>query len=86
MTAILIRNLEPSLIETLKVEAEKLQWSVNRLVKTLLEQAVSKKTTSSVNQAKNDLAKFAGGWTASDAKEFKAATAMFDQIDEDMWK
>ncbi len=85
MAAILIRNLEPSLIETLKVEAEKLQWSVNRLVKTLLEQAVVK-TTSSTNQAKNDLAKFAGGWTAADAKEFKAATAMFDQIDEDMWK
>ena len=34
----------------------------------------------------NGLERHAGGWSDEDLREFDAATACFEQIDEDLWK
>lgn len=85
MTAILIRDLEPHFIETLKTDAAALQISLNRYVKQLLTQVLAQRTNPVGTAAKNDLAQFAGGWSKTDAKEFDDATAMFNVIDPEMW-
>ena len=33
-----------------------------------------------------DLDHLAGTWSAQDAAEFESATAVFEKVDEDMWK
>jgi plasmid stability protein len=86
MTAILIRDLEPHFIETLKADAAALQLSLNRYVKQLLTQTLAQRTKQPAsNSVRNDLAQFAGGWTKRDAKEFDDATAMFNTIDPEVW-
>ena len=34
----------------------------------------------------DDLDHLAGTWSAQDADEFESATAVFEKVDEDMWK
>lgn len=85
MTAILIRDLEPHFIDALKADAAALQLSLNRYVKQLLTQVLAQRTRPASAAVRNDLAQFAGGWTKRDAAEFDAATAMFNQIDGDIW-
>ena len=34
----------------------------------------------------NGLEKLAGGWSDADLAEFETATAVFEQVDEDLWK
>ena len=34
----------------------------------------------------DDLDHLAGTWSAQDAAEFESATAVFENVDEDMWK
>ena len=36
--------------------------------------------------AENGLLRFAGTWSARDLAAFEAATAVFEQIDEELWK
>jgi plasmid stability protein len=86
MTAILIRDLEPHFIDALKADAAALQLSLNRYVKQLLTQVLAQRTKPASTVVRNDLAQFAGGWTKRDAAEFDAATAMFSQIDSEVWK
>jgi len=86
MTAILIRDLEPHFIETLKADAAALQLSLNRYVKQLLTQVLAQRSKPAHSSVRNDLAQFAGGWSKRDAREFDAATEMFNQIDPEMWK
>jgi hypothetical protein len=85
MTAILIRDLEPHYIETLKADAAALQLSLNRYVKQLLTQVLTQRTKQTGSAARNDLAQFAGGWSKREAKEFDDATAMFNTIDPEIW-
>ncbi len=38
------------------------------------------------NAVYDDLDHLAGTWSARDAAEFEAATAVFEKVDENMWK
>ena len=86
MTAILIRDLEPHFIDALKADAAKLQLSLNRYVKQLLTQVLTKSAHPTDTGVRNNLAQLAGGWSKRDAKEFDAASAMFNQIDPELWQ
>ncbi|MGV3740477.1 MAG: hypothetical protein ACO1N3_04215 [Gammaproteobacteria bacterium] len=80
-----LRGIDPSVMNSLKREAEKQHISVNSLILNCINQGfgysykIDKPTY-------NDLDFLAGTWQADDAKEFSENTAYFEQIDKDLWE
>lgn len=76
-----IRNVPPELDEALKREKRRRGQSVNQIVLDLLAEdlGVGGKARS------NGLARLGGVWSADELSEFEAATAAFEEVDEDLW-
>ena len=82
MKAITIRNVDPRLARALEREKQRRGTSLNRTVLNLLETALG---ISEGERPTNGLRRLAGSWSDQELSDFAAATAVFEQIDEDLW-
>jgi hypothetical protein len=82
MKHLTIHNVPPELAEALEEERRRLQTSLNQTVIDLLCRALGV----AGGRASNGLASLAGTWTEEEYKEFEAAVAITEQIDEDLWQ
>ena len=83
MRHLTIRELPDDLSKALQKERRRRGKSLNQTVKELLRQSLALESDVSY---RNGLGKLAGGWTETDLESFEKATAVFERIDEDVWK
>lgn len=85
MTTMTLRGIDDRTATALKKRARHEGTSVNTLTLRLLRQSLGldKPRRDTVH---TDLDHLAGTWSAADAEEFTQAIAIFDTIDEAMWK
>lgn len=84
MANISVRGVDEQALRRLKQAASRRGVSLNRLIADLLNGTAGGK--SAVPAEHPDLDTLAGTWTAADAREFERATAIFGQVDEDLWR
>ena len=85
MATITLHDIDDRISAALKEKARKEGTSVNALMLKLLKESlgIDKKKRSVVY---DDLDHLAGTWSSKDAAEFERATAVFEKVDEEMWK
>lgn len=84
MTTMTLRGIDDSVATALKEKARREDTSVNAVMLKILKESLGiEKKRSAVY---DDLDHLAGTWSAKDAAEFESATAVFEKVDEDMWK
>jgi plasmid stability protein len=83
MRHVTIRELPEDLSRALQKEKRRRGTSLNQTVKDLLRQSLALDQDRGYS---NGLGKLAGGWTEEDLEAFEKATAVFERIDEDVWK
>ncbi len=82
MKAITIRSVPADLAQALEREKKRTGRSLNQTVIDLLAQAVGL----SGEPRSNGLARLSGGWSQEELDEFEAATTIFEQVDEELWR
>jgi hypothetical protein len=85
MATMTLRGIDERIAGALKERAQKEASSVNTVMLKILKESLGlekKKRTILYD----DLDHLAGSWSAQDAAEFEHATALFEAVDEDMWK
>lgn len=82
MPDILVRDVDPVVVENLKLAARQRKISVARLVSELLAEQYSREK----QPVYNDLDMLAGTWTAADLRAFEDAIEPLTQVDAQMWK
>jgi plasmid stability protein len=85
MSTMTLRGVDETIAGALKEKARREDTSVNAVMLRILKESlgIEKKKRTIVY---NDLDHLAGTWSARDAAEFESATAVFEKVDEDMWK
>jgi hypothetical protein len=81
MKTLTIRNLPPAVAEALEKEKRKRGRSLNQTVIDLLGQGLGVEVIRS-----NGLSALAGSWDEDELRRFEEATAMFEEIDEELWR
>ena len=85
MSTMTVRGIDEKTAEALKEKAEREGSSVNALTLRLLRESLGlEKRKRSVTYS--DLDHLAGTWNKEDAAEFEQNTAVFERVDEEMWK
>lgn len=85
MANISVRGVEEGALRRLKQAARRRGVSLNRLIAEMLNtQAGGNSTAPAVEHI--DLDQLAGTWSERDVREFRQATAGFEQVDEDLWR
>ena len=82
MKTLTIRNVPKRLADALDHERRRKDASLNSTVLALLSRSLG---ADGQGPRRNGLAKLAGTWDAQDLRQFEAAVAPLDQVDEDMW-
>ena len=85
MKSITIHNLEPELEKGITAEAKRLGLSLNKTIKKLLRDSMNLSPEKKSGK-KADFSDLAGTWTQEEYDEFEKNTAIFEKIDEEMWK
>ena len=83
MKNVTIRNLPPQVAEGLAREKRQRGQSLNQTVIDLLRQVLG---LGADRKRSNGLARLGGTWDADELKAFEAATAVTEQIDEELWR
>lgn len=85
MTTMTLRGVDDTIAAVLKEKARQEETSVNALMLRILRESlgIDKKKRTAVY---NDLDSLAGTWSSQDSDDFLRATAVFEKVDEDMWK
>jgi len=83
MRQLTIRNVSPELALALRREQRKRGCSLNQTVLDLISQALG---LGPDGRYDNGLGKLAGTWNQEDLREFESNTAVFERIDEELWK
>lgn len=85
MTTMTLRGLDDTISAALKEKARREDTSVNAVTLKILREAlgIDRKRR---NIIYDDLDHLAGTWSAKDSAEFDKTTAVFEKVDEDMWK
>lgn len=78
-----MRNVPPDLAKALEAEKRHRGRSLNQTVIELLRDALG---LGRARRRTNGLERFAGTWSGKDLTDFEAATAPFEQIDEELWR
>lgn len=78
--ALTIRNLPPALADALDREKRRRGQSLNQTVIDLLGQGLG-----ATGVRSNGLGRLASGWSEEEFREFEAATAQFEAVDEELW-
>lgn len=82
MKHLTVRNLPDKLAEALSSERERRGQSLNATVIALLELALGL----GGGARTNGLERLAGGWSESEGQDFDKAVAVFEQIDDELWR
>jgi plasmid stability protein len=83
MRHLTIREVPDDLAKALQREKRRRGKSLNQTVKELLRQSLALDAEAVPG---NGLGRLAGGWSEQDLESFERATAVFERIDEDLWK
>lgn len=83
MKQLTIRGVPDRLARALADERQRRGQSLNQTVLDLLGQALGVTPNARFD---NGLAALAGSWSDEELREFRAATAVFEQLDEDLWR
>ena len=83
MRHLTVRNIPADLASALDRARKQGGHSLNSTVVALLRKALGLEPG---KRFSNGLAKYAGGWSEKEFREFERNTAFLRQIDEDMWK
>ena len=85
MTTMTLRGIDERTALALKEKARKEGTSVNAFLLRVLKESlgIEKKKRGFVY---DDLDHLAGTWSKKDATEFERAVAVFEKVDEEMWK
>jgi plasmid stability protein len=83
MSQLTVRNLPDAVSERLRLIAEQSGLSLNRTVVRILEAATGGRPTAG---RRRDLSAIGGQWTDQDATAFDRATAVFEAVDEEVWR
>lgn len=85
MTTMTLRGIDDTVAAALKDKARQDETSVNAVMIRILKESlgIDKKKRTAVY---NDLDHLAGTWSARESDDFLRATAVFEKVDEDMWK
>jgi hypothetical protein len=80
-----LRGVDETIAAVLKEKARQEETSVNAVMLRILRESlgIDKKKRSAVY---NDLDCLAGTWSSQESDDFLRATAVFEKVDEDMWK
>lgn len=81
--AITVRSVPSGLARALEREKKRRGQSLNQTVLELLALALG---ISQDETRSNGLGKLAGDWSNRELAEFEAATAVFGQVDEELWR
>jgi plasmid stability protein len=81
MKTLTVRNVPEDVAEALEREKCLRGKSLNQTVIDLLRQGLGVGMPRS-----NGLARFAGRWTEEEFQEFEKAVAIFEEIDEELWR
>jgi hypothetical protein len=84
MSNVSLRGIDENVREILKKQARKSGVSINALILDYIHKGVG--IDPGKRSKHHDLDRLAGTWSASDREEFAAATAVFEKIDENIWK
>lgn len=82
MKTLTIRNVPQRLAEAIDRERRRRDTSLNSTVLDLLEASLG---IGAAGPRTNGLAELAGTWTTEQLREFEAALAPLDAVDDDMW-
>lgn len=83
MTHITLRKVPDKLAERLRLHAKEHHQSMNSAAIALLSEQLG--LAPKKRHKRRDLSRFAGVWSSKEAKEFADNTAMFEEIDEELW-
>ena len=85
MTTMTLRGIDETIASALKEKARLEETSVNAVMLRLLKESlgIEKKKRTAVH---SDLDHLAGTWSAQESDDFLRAIAVFEKVDEDMWK
>lgn len=85
MTTMTLRGVDETIAAVLKEKARQEETSVNAVMLRILRESlgIDKKKRSAVYR---DLDSLAGTWSSQESDDFLRATAVFEKVDEDMWK
>lgn len=83
MSQITIRKIPENIERQIRDLSQKNQCSLNQTVITLLGKALG---TEEKSHKKRDLSGLAGTWDNEQAEEFEKNTAVFEQIDVEIWQ
>ncbi len=84
MVNVSLRGIDENVREILKERARKSGLSINALILDYINKGVG--IDPGKRRKHHDLDRLAGTWSASDREEFAAATSIFEEIDENIWK
>jgi hypothetical protein len=83
MRHLTVRNVPPELALALANEQQSRGKSLNQTILDLLSKALGVAVDA---PPANGLEKLAGTWDEADLQSFEEATAVFEQIDEELWR
>ena len=85
MTTMTLRGIDDSTAAALKERARQEETSVNTVMLRILKESlgIEKRKRTAVY---SDLDHLAGTWSKQESDDFLRATAVFEKVDEDMWK
>jgi hypothetical protein len=81
--ALTIRHVDPALARALERERKRRGTSLNETVLDVLRRSLG---VVPGERRSNGLRDLAGTWSAREQQEFERATAVFDQIDPELWR
>jgi hypothetical protein len=80
-----LRGIDDTISGALKEKARREDTSVNSVMLRILKEGLGLEKKKR-NVVYDDLDHLAGTWSAEDAAEFERATAVFEKVDDEMWK
>ena len=85
MTTMTLRGIDENTAEALKERARREGTSVNAVTLRILRESLGLDKRKR-NVIYNDLDHLAGTWSREEAAEFELNTAVFEKVDEEIWK
>jgi hypothetical protein len=85
MKTISIHNLDDQLVRLISERARAEGSSVNKVIKSLLAQALGVKPTATAPR-RHEFEEFCGVWSARELKEFEKRAGDMDQVDPGDWR
>jgi hypothetical protein len=78
---ILVRNIEESVAERIKLIARERQWTINDVIVHLVKTALGFEGEDIFHREMHDIAVLSGAWDAGETAAFRSAVEAFEQVD-----